>query len=851
MIRSHLLTCSALSIILAAASAVPAFAQLQDEIIVTATKRSESAADIPIAVTALGEDTLEELNVNIFTDYLMQLPSVSAGGSGPGTSTIYIRGLASTTPTLSVAGVAGLAPNVAFYLDEQPLSQPGRNLDVYAADLERVEVLAGPQGTLFGASSQAGTVRMITNKPKIGVSEASFKAGTSFTKGGEMSYNAEIMSNIPVGDKLALRGVFYLDDQGGYIDNVQGSQTLRDSARFRTASTVRSNGTTVGSIRQGFQAGATVAETDALLSNVNFLASDNSALVEDDFNDTRYVGFRLGGLYEFNDDWSLSLGYAHQELDSEGVFFMDPTLGDDLDIQRYSEDSLEDDFDNFSATLKGRIAGLEALYTGAFTKRRTDQKSDYTDYMFVGQYLPYYLCDRGVAYSGPPGSYAAPNPPTGTCQAPDARLPSRSRTNVQTHEFRVTTPSEHRLRATGGVFYSDLKLEERNDFTYIGAELTTSTDGMGGTLVGFGPGVSTPGATLTDTGVFPENVLFRNDITRTDEQFGVFGEATFDINEQFALTVGARYYDVKVDLKGAFSNLFGFRGSTVTDTNVGRDLDTLFDGDPNPDKALSSGVIFKATGTWTPNSDMLFYGTFSQGFRPGLLNRPGGTVQASTGYQVPFFIDTDDVNNFEFGWKTTLADNQLRFNGSAFFVDVSDLQTTIFDPNIVNLFFSDNAADAQIKGVEGDITYAPRAIEGLTVSGAFSVLDTEITNVITPTGDVVKGDPLAFAPSFQGNLRARYEWDTAGGYVGHIMPSVAYSGKSNSDILQFNSDVVKGYTTVGLALGISSDTWTGEIFANNLLDDRGELSRFYGNDRQRVTPVKPRTIGARVAYNFR
>jgi len=143
------------------------------------------------------------------------------------------------------------------------------------------------------------------------------------------------------------------------------------------------------------------------------------------------------------------------------------------------------------------------------------------------------------------------------------------------------------------------------------------------------------------------------------------------------------------------------------------------------------------------------------------------------------------------------------------------------------------------------------SISGLTVNGAFSILDSEITEVLTPTGDVVAGDELAFAPSFQGNLRARYEWDTSGGLVGHVQPSLVYSSSSNSDVLRFNTDRVAGYTQVGLALGVTGDNWTGEIYANNLLNSSGELSRAFGNDRQRVTPVRPRTIGARVAYNFR
>jgi Outer membrane cobalamin receptor protein len=150
----------------------------------------------------------------------LQLPGVTAGGgSGPGHNIIYIRGLASTTPNLTTAGVAGLALNVSFYLDEQPLAQPGRNLDVYAADVARIEVLSGPQGTLFGASSQAGVVRLITNKPKMGVSESNVEFEYRFPPEGDTGTKVEAMTNIPLGESTALRVVAYMDDKGGYIDH--------------------------------------------------------------------------------------------------------------------------------------------------------------------------------------------------------------------------------------------------------------------------------------------------------------------------------------------------------------------------------------------------------------------------------------------------------------------------------------------------------------------------------------------------------------------------------------------------------------------------------------------------------
>ena len=194
----------------AASGASLAASQAIEEVIVTATKTAASAQDIPVAVSALTGEKLDQMGVSNFQDYLVQLPGVSAGGSGPGQNTIYIRGVASTTPAISVAGVAGLAPNVAFYLDEQPLAQPGRNLDVYAADLDRVEVLAGPQGTLFGASSQAGTVRLITNKPDPSGAYGKMKIGFATVNEGDTNQNFEMMYNLPVSDNITLRGVVYL-----------------------------------------------------------------------------------------------------------------------------------------------------------------------------------------------------------------------------------------------------------------------------------------------------------------------------------------------------------------------------------------------------------------------------------------------------------------------------------------------------------------------------------------------------------------------------------------------------------------------------------------------------------------
>ncbi len=182
---------------------------------VTATKRSESIQDIPVAVTALNGEALENLGVDNFQDYVEFLPNVVFQGTGPGQNEIYIRGVATNQTNIAVSSVQALQPSVAFYLDEQPVSMQGRNLDIFATDVQRVEVLPGPQGTLFGASSQSGTVRLITNKPDHSGFSAGIDTNIAFTKGGEMSNTVEGFLNFAAADDLAFRVAAYADHQGG------------------------------------------------------------------------------------------------------------------------------------------------------------------------------------------------------------------------------------------------------------------------------------------------------------------------------------------------------------------------------------------------------------------------------------------------------------------------------------------------------------------------------------------------------------------------------------------------------------------------------------------------------------
>src|ERR1700674_969638 len=200
------------------------------EIIVTAQRRSENIQDVPISIRALTEEALDQLNVRTLDDYIKYLPNVTTAANGPGQREIYMRGLAAGSQASQGSGSTGLWPNVAIYLDNQSGQLPNRNLDIYAADLNRIEVLEGPQGTLFGAGAEAGAIRYITNEPKLNVTEGNVKAGYSVTAHGDPNTDVTAVLNLPlIPDTMAVRAVIYNDSRGGYIDNVPATFTRKNT----------------------------------------------------------------------------------------------------------------------------------------------------------------------------------------------------------------------------------------------------------------------------------------------------------------------------------------------------------------------------------------------------------------------------------------------------------------------------------------------------------------------------------------------------------------------------------------------------------------------------------------------
>lgn len=759
-----------------------------EEIVVTATKRNESIQRVPVSVQALDTKALSNLNITSFDDYVKYLPSVRSGGRGPGQNDVYIRGQATDAVTVLLSGAQGSEPNVAMYLDEQPVTSPGRNLDVYVTDMARIEVLPGPQGSLFGASSMAGTVRLITNKPDMSGLSASVTGTAEFTKSGDMSNAVEGFVNVPLADNLAVRGVFYSAHRGGYIDNVPGTYTPSPAVNSALPS-----------------APGTTYET-----------ANNSNLVQKNFNDASYRGVRLSAAYKVSSDLDILVTHARQVLDTDGVFDYDPKVGD-LEVTRFFPDFLRDKFSQTAWTVNGRLKGLDLVYTGAFLDRKIAQAVDYTGYTNTGAFAAYYTC-----------TYTTPR----RCLDPVKGYNGNQRIRRFTQEARLSTPQDLRVRLTAGLFYDRTKLEALDDYVY---EATPQ--------LGFARNAPITAARNIDPGTRPAGVAFFNDITRIGEQKAIYGEAAFDIVPgKLILSGGGRYYWQTTEFYGSsnFANL-------GTDSTVPGAGGRIY----NRPKLREKGFVPKATLTFKPTARLLFYATYSEGFRPGGFNRGGGAPSFNPAYPtVPVNYVSDSVKNYELGFKTDLFDRKVRFNGSFYRVDWRNIQVSRLDTvNVSNLTFIDNAANARINGFEGDLTV--KLAPPLTLFSAVSYNDAKLTGTQSTVIELAPvGSQLPLTPKIQGNVRLRYDGLLEGdrswfAQVGTQL--AAHSYNSLASALRVRQD---GYSTFDASGGFVVGKYRFEIYGENLTDTRAQL--FYNNQDQipRITTNRPRTIGLKVTVDM-
>ncbi|HWU14037.1 MAG TPA: TonB-dependent receptor [Caulobacter sp.] len=750
-----------------------------DEVVVTAQKRSENLQDVPVSIQALGEAKLEQLQVAAFTDYVKYLPSVSFQTSSPGFSNVYFRGVASGGD----GNHSGSLPSVGVYLDEQPVTTIQGALDIHIYDVARVEALSGPQGTLYGASSQAGTLRIITNKP----STAGFKAGYDLEANtiahGDQGYVAEGFVNQPLSDKVAVRLVGWAEHQGGYIDNVAGSRTYPTS-------------------------GITV---------------NNADRVKKDYNDVDLYGGRAAMKIEAGDNWVITPQVMGQIEKVGGVFSEDRSLGA-LKVAHYYPENSKDKWWQAAMTVEGKISNLDVVYAGSYLDRDVDTRQDYTDYSFFYDTLAGY----GAYWTDDAGN---PIDPSQYIIGHDAYM-------KLSHELRVSTPQENRFRVVGGLFY-----QRQTHGIYQNYRI----DDLGASL-------SVPGRPGT---------IWLTQQKRVDRDSAAFGEVAFDITDKLTVTGGVRFFKADNSLKGFYGYGAGYGSTGEKACFAGPEIE----GSPctNLDKRVKeTGDSKKINLTYKIDPDKLVYVTYSEGFRPGGINRRGTLP--------PYH--SDFLKNYEFGWKTSWAENRFRWNGAVFHETWDNFQFSIVGAN--GLTEIKNAVSAEINGAETDFSFAIK--HGLTLNGAATYIDAKLKGTYCGKVDPATGQPitdcpvdldnyperapdgqrLPVTPKFKANLNARYEFDLAG-YDAFVQGGIVGQTDAWADLRTFAREVLgkqAGYITTDLSAGIGRDSWTFSAYVVNLNDSRASLTRstecveaVCGAEVYSV-PLQPRTIGVKFGQKF-
>ena len=751
-----------------------------DEIIVTAQKRSESLQSVPISIQALGTRKLDELQIDNFNDYAKFLPSVSFQSGGPGFAQVYFRGVASGGD----GNHSGPQPSVGIYLDEQPITTIQGALDIHVYDIARVEALAGPQGTLYGASSQAGTIRIITNKPDPSKFSASYDLEAKYIDHGSFGGSVEGYVNAPLSDKAAVRVVSWYQHDGGYIDNVQGRRTYPVS-------------------------GATI---------------NNASIARNNYNDVDTYGARAQLGIDLDDNWTVTPAIMGQVQKSGGIFGFDPRIGD-LKVTHFYPEGAKDKWYQAALTITGKIADFDLTYSGAYLRRQVDTQQDYTDYSF--------FYDQCCGY----GSYIRDN--AGRTINPSQHIDGHDAFTKLSQEFRITSPSDKRLRLITGLFY---QRQTHNIEQNYRIDNLSDLDQVSGTVDDYW---------LTKQ-------------KRVDRDYAVFGQAELDLLDRLTLVGGGRFYKYDNTLIGFFG--YGPTGGNGISSSTGQlgcfggpngkvtvpggpctNLGVLnADGSISPKRAKDTGFIHKLGLNFKADPDHLFYATWSRGFRPGGLNRRGNLP--------PY--GADFLTNYEIGTKNTFLDKRLTLNLTGFHENWKGVQLASLGQN--GLTVINNVGSAKIDGVEGDIRFQPAG--GFSLAASATYTDARLsapylrgTVVLAP-----KGQELPVTPKFKANVIARYNFP-AMGFDGHVQAAATYQTRSWTDLRTVERAIIgrqNSYANVDLTAGGAKNSFTFEVYVKNLFDKRGDITRYAecvetvcGSQVYRVV-TQPRSFGIRFGQKF-
>ena len=780
-----------------------------EEVVVTAQKRAQNLQDVPISIQTLGNETISDLGIQDFQDYAKMLPSVAmtpSVGAGSSFTLVYMRGIA----TAGDGQATTSQPSVGMYLDEQPITTIQGNLDVHMYDMARIEALSGPQGTLYGASSQAGTIRIITNKPDLNEFSAGYGLEGNMVDGDDSGYVAEGFVNIPLADNMAIRLVGWNRSDAGYIDNVLGSRT--------------------------FPGVASTTADDIVITN--------TATAEDNYNTMDTIGARASLRVDLNDSWTVMPQVMYQKQEGQGSYGEDLSdfVTDDLSVTHFQNEFTDDEWYQLGLTIEGSIGNFDVSYAASYLNREVDGSFDYSDYSYWYDtaYTTGYYADLHFANSGP---RAVPNmffPDAGTRVMGGAYFTNDDGYKKTSHELRISSPQDNRVRALVGLFYQN----QEHDF-----QQHWRVDGLADSME---PNQDNPNPRFDST-------VYLNSLDREDTDEAVFASLSYDITDDLELTVGTRFFKPEVTVKGFFGFGLGF---TPMWSSNGENRCNLFPTGQadykdkpclNVDKGINeSENVSRVNLTWQISDDHMMYGTWSEGYRPGGINRAPGAGNYTS----------DFLTNWELGWKTQWMDNTLQFNGAMFKEEWDDFQISFTGANAITQVA--NGPSAQVLGLEGQLLWVPT--ENLTLSGAFTFIDSEllsdyanfdsdgnVTAVLAP-----KGTALPVTADFKGNIVARYTFE-AGGYDSHIQGAFSYEGERGSSMNQADNAIrgdVPSNTFLDLSAGIATGSYSVDFFIKNATDEDAPLlltsqcsAGTCGTQNYGVI-ARPRTVGVRFSRDF-
>jgi iron complex outermembrane recepter protein len=771
-----------------------------EEVVVTATKRSENLQSVPLSITTFGGAALEQKSIENFFDYATKVPNLAFAPTGDGVG---------TARTVSIRGISG-DNTTGFYIDDTPLPD---SIDPRVLDIDHIEVLRGPQGTLYGARSMGGTVRIITKQPNLTEFDAAVHAGLSTTdRTDRPNWTGDAVVNMPlIPDRVALRLSGFYDQEAGFFKRSYCSDPA--AAMSGTCTPLSATGiTTVNNVGQidnyGGAASLTIKVSDELTITPRIMTQRSS-----------YNGFPMGDVLS---DPTNGYGYPVPS----GPYTLPKLVPTNFTQARFFNvpEGGYDTWDLSSLTIKWKSGAGEFVSSTAYFDRRVFETEDESDFIYAAVTSG---CTAAVVAEGGCGGVGMPQP------GAISELKDYQRF---AQEVRFASALSGPVQYVVGGFYSDF----HGRVPYASYYPAATIPQLDATLLGPGNGSFTPG--------FPDTVFAQDFHTEVKEP-AVFGELSYQPVEAVKITAGLRWYQVKTSSLGYEAGL-AVGGAVI----------------PSPELTTTeSGVNPKISVDYHFTPDQMVYATASKGFRPGGVvpivppGTPGtGTdCVAALAAQDPgvSIADTrrfqsDSLWNYEIGAKTSWLDRHVTINAAAFDIRWKNIQQAVLLS--CGFQFITNAGAAESKG--GELEVHARATERLDLSLGLGYQDAKITE--QGASPQPAGSPVLQVPDWTGSGAITYTATLTSGWDLVSTLDYAYIGRSfsgNNDpinprerpsynLLDARFALVHGQQEIALV----GKNLTNE--AANLGDSRSIAAEVPG--RPRLFVNQPRTIGVEFRAHF-